>query len=139
MSVPKQSLMFGGAEDDAEQKYSTKIEAPVYQPNHAKPHLLELCDPHKAQALTREIDGSGLPEEEKGFLRLAAQRHTVFHYERIADYYAHATPEMQRLMEHSALVIIDFDSAIERGFVKLCSDIRGRYLEEYNGDADTAS
>jgi hypothetical protein len=37
---------------------------------------------------------------------------------------------MQELMERSALVIIDFDKAIELGFVKVCEDIKNKYLEE---------
>ena len=40
-------------------------------------------------------------------------------YRHIAEYYAQATPQMQRLMERSALVIIDMDDAIANGFVKL--------------------
>lgn len=65
------------------------------------------------------------------FLIDAARRHNVFNYERIADYYAHATPEMQQLMERSALVIIDFEKAIEYGYVKLCNEIKTQYLEDY--------
>ena len=48
-----------------------------------------------------------------------ATRHIVFNYAKIADYYAHTTPEIQRLMEQSALVIIDMDDAIANGYVKL--------------------
>ncbi len=131
----KQTLLFANSVKDDGQKYSKKIEAPIYEPSHDKPHLMTLCDSTKTKRMIREIDASELPEEEKAFLRSAAWRHAVFHYERIADYYAHATPEMQRMMEESALVIIDFDAAIERGFVKLCDDIREQYLEEYNADA----
>lgn len=131
----KQGLLFN-IQDESDSKYSSKIEAPIYEPSHAKPPLLLLYDQTKAKRLIREIDASNLPDDEKAFLRAAAWRHSVFHYERIADYYAHATPEMQRLMEESALVIIDFEAAIERGFVRLCNDIREQYLEEYNGDVD---
>ena len=134
--MTKQCLLFQDAPHDDAPKYSKKIEAPVYEPSHVKPHLITLCDTTKTRALIREIDASKLPQDEKAFLRAAAWRHAVFHYERIADYYAHAAPEMQRLMEASALVIIDFDKAIEQGFVKLCDDIREQYLEEYNGDAN---
>ena len=134
MGIAKQSLLFKNADED-NQKYSNKIEAPVYEPSHTKPHLMLLYDTTKTQALIRDIDASKLPEDEKAFLRAAAWRHAVFHYERIADYYAHATPEMQRLMERSALVIIDFDAAIEQGFVRLCNNIRKQYLEEYSVDA----
>lgn len=126
----KQLCMFG-AEQEQEQKYSTKIETPVYAPKNIKPHILTLCDDSKAKALLREINDSDLPEDEKSFLRLAAYRHCVFHYERIADYYAHSSAETQRFFERSALVIIDFEKAIEGGYVKLCEDIKTQFLEEY--------
>lgn len=80
--------------------------------------------------MMRRIDNSGVSEEEKNFLRLAATRHIVFNYERIADYYAGASKEMQELMEKSALVIIDFDKAIEEGFVQLNDKMRRLYEQE---------
>jgi len=126
----KQISMFG-AEAKETAKYTDRIEAPVYEPKGTQPHILELCDPSKTNRLIQEIEQSNLPENEKQFLKLASQRHTVFNYERIADYYANASPEMQNLMERSALVIIDFEKAIQLGYVKLCDDIRKQYLEEY--------
>jgi len=117
--------------NQSESKYSTKIEAPIYEPKNAKPHILELVDKEKTRRLLREIDSSNLPIDEKNFLMDAARRHNVFNYEKVADYYAHATPEMQNLMERSALVIIDFEKAIQLGYVKLCDEIRTQYLEEY--------
>ena len=48
-------------------------------------------------------------------------------YEKIADYYAHSEKNVQELMEDSALVIIDFDSAITKGFVKLSQAIDEQY------------
>lgn len=130
----KQSLLFEREELGRANKYSKKIDTPIYEPKHEKPHLMLLCDDSKTRALIVEIDASNLPENEKAFLRMAAQRHTVFHYERVADYYAHSGPEMQYLMERSALVIIDFNRAIEDGFVSLCEDIRNQYLEEYSSN-----
>jgi hypothetical protein len=129
----KQSNLFGKtfAPDQDNQKYSSKIEAPIYEPKNKKPHVLELCDKTKTLRLIREIDKSSLPVEEKQFLVDAARRHLVFNYEKIADYYAHSSPEMQDLMEKSGLVIIDFDKAIQYGYVKVCDDIRKQYLEEY--------
>jgi len=114
-----------------EKKYSSKIEAPIYEPKNKKPHLIELCDTSKAHRLMREIDKSGLSFDEKNFLINAARRHNVFNYEKIADYYAHATHEMQNLMERSGLVIIDFEKAIQLGYVKLCDEIKNQYLNEY--------
>jgi len=131
--MDKQINLFGQqfAPKKEEQKYSTKVEAPIYEPKNIKPHLMELCDKSKTHRLMKEIEASTLPYEEKMFLMDAARRHSVFNYEKIADYYAHASPEMQHLMERSALVIIDFEKAIEYGYVKLCDEIRKQYLEEY--------
>jgi 1-aminocyclopropane-1-carboxylate deaminase/D-cysteine desulfhydrase-like pyridoxal-dependent ACC family enzyme len=86
-------------------------------------------DTAKTKQLIREIEQSGLPKEEKDFLIEAAKRHSVFHYERIAEYYAQSSREMQELMEKSALVIIDFGKAIELGYVRLCEEIKNQYME----------
>ena len=129
----KQVNLFGQefAPKKDEQKYSSKIEAPIYEPKNVKPHLLELVDKSKTHRLIKKIDASNLPYEEKMFLIDAARRHNVFNYEKIADYYAHSSKEMQHLMERSGLVIIDFEKAIQYGYVKLCEEIRKQYLEEY--------
>ena len=52
-----------------------------------------------------------------------AQRHLIFKYKKIAEYYANASEEMQELMEKSALVIIDFDNAIANGYARMKSEI----------------
>lgn len=122
--------MFGDTSSE-EKKYTKKIEAPVYEPKNKKPYIYELCDKSKAHRLMREIEASSLDYEEKKFLIDAARRHNVFNYEKIADYYAHASKEMQELMEKSALVIIDFEKAIQLGYVKLSEDIKKQYLQEY--------
>ena len=129
----KQINLFGQqfAPNQEEQKYSSKIEAPIYEPKNVKPHILELCDKSKTHRIINEIEQSSLSNDEKFFLIDAARRHNVFNYEKIADYYAHSSKEMQTLMERSGLVIIDFDKAIEYGYVKLCDEIRKQYLEEY--------
>ncbi len=102
-----------------EEAYSRKIEAPIYEPRGDKPAPSELFDDAKTRALLEEIRAADLPEDVAAFLEKAAERHTVFDFRRIADFYAAAEPDVQRLMERSALVIIDFDQAIENGFVKL--------------------
>ena len=129
----KQINLFGQefAPNKDEQKYSSKIEAPLYEPKNLKPHILELCDKSKTHRIINEIEQSSLSNDEKFFLIDAARRHNVFNYEKIADYYAHSSKEMQTLMERSGLVIIDFDKAIEYGYVKLCEEIKKQYLEEY--------
>ena len=68
-----------------------------------------------------------MTEEVRDFLQYAATRHVVFNYQNIAEFYAHADKETQELMERSALVIIDFDKAIENGFVEMSKDISKLY------------
>jgi hypothetical protein len=126
----KQYKMFGESEKE-EKKYSGKVEAPLYEPKNKQPHIIELVDRSKTHRLIREIEQSNISFDEKKFLVDAARRHNVFNYEKVADYYAHASKEMQELMERSALVIIDFEKAIELGYVNLCEEIKKQYLEEY--------
>ena len=126
----KQFNLFGNIEE-TEKKYTNKINAPIYEPKNVCPNILELYDDQKSKRLIREIEQSNIPEAEKKFLIEASKRHVVFNYEKIADYYAHASKEMQHLMERSALIIIDFEKAIQYGYVNLCDEISKQYLEEY--------
>ena len=83
------------------------------------------------EELVREIEQSGAEEGVKEFLRMAAARHIVFDYGRIAEFYAHADKETQRLMEDSALVIIDYNRAVELGYVKLKTELLELRREDY--------
>lgn len=115
---------------DEENGYTKKIEAPIYSPKlESKPDVKELVDLAKMNELLQEIDSSDVPEEEKQFLRLAAQRHAVFDYSMIAEYYCHSSKSVQNLMEKSALVIIDFNKAIENSFVEMSKDLCEAYLD----------
>lgn len=107
----------------ADEKYTRKIKAPIYEIKGAKPKTSDLFDGEKTASLLAEIDQAKLPDDVAEFLRQAARRHTRFHFARIAEFYAHASPEVQRLMERSALVIVDFDAAIEHGFVSLTKEL----------------
>jgi len=128
----KQNNLFG---EDFEIKdtgdYTTAINLPVYEPRGKKPHILELCDTSKSNRLIGEINNSNLPEEEKKFLIEAAKRHTVFNYEKIADYYANASEEMQQFMERSALVVIDFNKAYAYGYIQLAQELANQYFSTY--------
>jgi len=115
-------------EDD---NYSRNIEAPIYEPKGDKPKLQELFDDTKSKKLIAEIKEADLSKEEKEFLIIAARRHTVLNYKRIADYYAHSDKDVQKLMEDSALIIIDFNRAIELGYVKLSEEVAKQYGVDY--------
>lgn len=117
--------------DDDENSYTKKAEAPVYEPTGPKPEIGEMFDDTYTKQLLNEIDEVDIPDEEKVFLRRAAGRHTVFNFEVIANYYAHASKQTQELMENNALVIIDLDKAIEKGFVVMSDKISEQYGKEY--------
>lgn len=110
--------------DKKANKYSTKVEIPQYLPNSVRPNLWELCDKTKYNELVRNIVLSDVSDDVKEFLMFAATRHIVFNYAKIADYYAHSDATIQKLMEQSALVIIDVDDAIANGYVKLSENIK---------------
>lgn len=100
-----------------------KIAIPQYSPSKIKPQLESLIDYNKYSQLIKSINNSNVSAEDKNFLKFAATRHLVFHYSKIADYYAHSSAEMQKLMEESALVILDIDDAIVNGYVRLSNSI----------------
>lgn len=100
--------------------YSRKIAAPIYEPTMDVPPMISDCvNTDKYDQLIEEIEQAEISEDDKRLLKLAAARHIVFDYKNIAERYAHADKLVQHLMEDSALVIIDFDRAIENGFVKM--------------------
>ena len=116
-------------------KYSRAIRIPQYEPKNEKPKLEGVYDLTKYSQLVAKINKSDVSDDEKKFLKFAASRHIVFTYSKIADYYAHASKEMQELMEQSALVILDIDDAIANGYVALSEKMQQLIDEEKERDA----
>jgi hypothetical protein len=112
-------------------KYTAKIATPIYEMKGEKPAVDDLFDNSKTGQLAAKIMKTDLPDDVRGFLMAAATRHTVFNYERIAEFYAHADADTQELMEQSALVIIDYQKAVENGYVKL-----SQKLMSLSGESD---
>ena len=121
-------------ENPEENAYTRRIETPCYEITGIKPEAKELCDSTKAERLIDEVKKAKLPKEVEKFLIHAAHRHTVFDFGKVAEFYAHSDEQTQKLMEKSALVIVDFKQAVEQGFVQLSEDIRISYLQDI-GDA----
>lgn len=111
-------------EESKDTKYTKKVKTPQYEIKGDCPVISELYNNEKTNRFLHNIRNANISEEEKDFLRLAAYRHVQFRYDRIAEYYAHASKEIQELMEESALVIIDIDDAIANGYVKLSNKLR---------------
>jgi ParB-like chromosome segregation protein Spo0J len=135
-------LMNGvGEEEKKEEKeggyldieYTQKIKAPNYEIKGDQPNIDELYQTEKYDSLITEIEKSNLSEDQKKFLKISASRHIVFNYEKIAEYYAHQEKEAQGQMEDSALVVIDFDKAIEKGFGSFSEEMRKYFAQTPTG------
>ena len=113
----------GGGNSQLDGRYTMKIETPVYEIKGECPALSECYETEKTDELLAEIENADIPEDVKQFLRLASYRHTRINFTKVAEYYAHAPKEVQELMENNALVIIDFNKAIEKGFVEISKGI----------------
>lgn len=120
----------GLGDDDEENIYSDKSDPPAYDIVGEKPELNDVYDMEYTERLIEKIENSSASPEVKTFLTASAFRHTKFHFERIAEWYAHADEEVQQLMEDSALVIVDLQSAIENGWTRLSSDLEDLYEQE---------
>jgi hypothetical protein len=103
--------------------YTMKIKSPVYEIKGDKPKTHDLVDLEKYNNLIKEIDDADIEYDIKIFLKHAASRHIVFKYQDIAEYYAHESKEVQELFEKSALIILDYEKAIENGFVEMVKEI----------------
>jgi hypothetical protein len=110
-------------DNDSDIEYTDKIETPEYEPTQDEPPDLSECfDTTRYDKLTEAIDDADVDGRLEQFLRFAAQRHIVFDYENIAEYFAHADSETQELMELLTLVIVDYDQAVEQGFVDFAEE-----------------
>lgn len=115
--------------------YPRQVEAPVYEQTGDCPDLHELFDEERTQNLVAQIENSpNVPDDVKRFLISAAQRHTTFRFDKIAEYYTHAPAHIQRLFEEQVLVIIDFNKAVELGFVELRKEFQRIYDGEFGND-----
>lgn len=112
------------SDEEDDDTYSKETNIPQYEVQGETPDISELIAEEKTKELLEEIENSGLSYAEKDFLRKAAQRHLVFNYRKIAEFYANASEEMQELMEKSALVIIDYNDAIANGYTTLSDKIQ---------------
>jgi hypothetical protein len=132
------SQMTLGIIDEVEQDlidstYTKKVSIPLYVPQYRKPYVHEMYNFTKTKKLIDEINKSSVDDEIKQFLIMAAHRHTVIDFSKVADYYAHSSKEVQELIEKQALVIVDFNKAIEYGYVRLNDDIANQYIKD-NGN-----
>lgn len=111
--------------------YTKNVATPLYEPQGDKPELSDMYQTEKFNQLISKINSSKVETSVKNFLISAAYRHVQYNYEAIANFYAHSSKEIQELMEDSALVIIDFNKAIEQGYINLSTEVEGYYAQEH--------
>lgn len=118
-------------EPPAENIYTSKVDIPQYEPSGEDVSLADCVDKEKYELLMKHIKDSSISDDEKFFLILGAARHLCFNYKKIADYYAgKASPEMQKLMEESAMVLIDYNDAIKNGYAVLRKTVTDLMTED---------
>lgn len=113
--------------------YSKSMKHIQYVPTMQEKVSAESCyNVKKYQELKEEIQQKDLPKDIKKMLLLAATRHIVFNYQLLAEFYSQAEKDVQELMEKSGLVIIDFDDAMENGYVELTETLKELKYEAEN-------
>lgn len=136
LDIDSQLLGFSPSElnslfEEPSENFARNVQSPVYEVTGECPAINELYDEKKTKALKRNIKKANIPDDIRRFLNSAAERHTAFNFKNIAEFYAHADEEVQALMEESVLIIIDFDQAVEAGFVQLTNLMNDIHAEEY--------
>lgn len=100
--------------------YYQPLSGLFYEPRMPEPpDIAAIMDLSDYRAALEEINRADISEEEAAFLRLAATRLIRFRYDLIAERYAHMPEEVQALYRRLALVIVDGEYAIERGWLRV--------------------
>lgn len=115
---------------DEDNWYTQKTDTPIYEPTGEKVEIEDMIKTDKFDELVDKINNTNLPKEVKDFLLKASTRHIQFNYKKIAEYYSNAPKEIQELFEDNALVIIDFDKAIEDWYTLLLNQFRWEINED---------
>ena len=98
------------------------------------PGVKVFCD-ELQKKIEVQIENSALDKETKDFLRKASYRFIKFDFTKIAEYYSHIeNSEEKELFELLALVIIDFNKAIENGFIEMQNEFEKMFAEENNNE-----
>lgn len=113
-----------------EDKYESKGQTPIYEITSECPKITELFDNSKTERLKALIEEQDFEEDTKEFLRICCDRFTVFNFAKIAEFFAHQPKEVQEVMEKLALVIVDYNKAIENGFVEYKLSVEEMETEE---------
>ncbi|MGB9615591.1 MAG: hypothetical protein ACPL3B_08820, partial [Fervidobacterium sp.] len=113
---------------DEDLLYERKIATPVYEVKGFPVEIEDLYDAKKYEELVEEIEKANFVPEAKKFLLLAATRFIEFDYRKIAEFYAKTDKKTKEMFEKLALVVVDFEKAIENGWIEMSEKLREAYL-----------
>ena len=114
-----EAVAISSALDD---RYSQNIGKVDYEPSGKewKPEQLF----YQTDEFSEDIERLDAPEAIKELLRIRSHWMCQFDFAKIADYYCtQATPDVKRMFERLALVLLDRDQLIENGFSSICEYI----------------
>ena len=131
----KLSFDFSWAE--RQKVYTLKVERPIYEPKGIAVSPQNCYDDTRYRELLQEIEQLEADEDMKQLLRLAATRFIVFKFDLLAELYAQLDSEhIARMFERLALVIPDFNHAIEDGFVELNARLKRLYEQQHGKEVE---
>jgi len=103
--------------------YTQKTAIPVYEPQGLNVKIKDLCDLsefNEKLKLIEDFKDSNL----YNFLYFASTRFIKFNFKNIAEYYCNLQDEqVKKVFKDLALIIIDFQDAISRGFIELTEQL----------------
>lgn len=115
---------------ESENPYVQNTEVPIYEIKGEKPTENQCVDLSQVNQFIARIDGAKINNEQKNMLKACAYRFANINFQNLAEYYAHQDEKMQELMEDLALVIVDFNKAIENGLVVMDTRLKDIYDDE---------
>lgn len=111
------------------QKYTNYANGiPTFEPNDEDTTLADCVNVDKYVELLNEVESAykanTISQDEYKFLKLAASRWLKFNYANVAQYFCKkASPEMQKLLQRSVMVLLDIDDAFKNEAVRAKSYI----------------
>ena len=97
-----------------------KISDFIYEPKGEKPFIEECIDTTEMDAVLERLEKrKGLTKEERRVFEICAYRFCKIDFSKMAEYYAQSEAPAQSAMEDNFLVLVDFNQARERGYIKM--------------------
>ena len=104
--------------------YTQKTAIPVYEPQGINVKIKDLYDLSEFNEKLKLIEDLKDNKNLYNFLYFASTRFIKFNFKNIAEYYCNLQDEqVKKVFKDLALVIIDFQDAISRGFIELTEQL----------------